>query len=430
MKSFDNTVVLVLLELVAGVVFLLTIIVSSALLNDQAATLFSSALPVITKPASPVVPPRENPSFVALEALTKRVDTLIAKQKVSATPATIVVLPEQIKNLLNNRLQPIYSRFEDLNKSVESRLSDSNDPLMAKLQDLDGDVEALLQGRKKYISPMLGELNRKADSLLVGHETRVLPSLQRLDDKLDLLFREREQRVDSAKPPLESPGRSGATVTVSRVEIESIDLAPPEEGKFAKAETALPPVTPAQAGVDVLRLVQKSLAVQQVESNIDPEVGILTLPKFFDFGRGSATLKDKQAAKLAELATILAEILPCYTESSNSTSRAKCPYGQSSARVGVILIQSFSIGGNVGTLRINYNSRLANARSVHILRSMVVARPDLLEFFNSNGTPLFDAVGKLATIGDSRSRRTELQFIMEKSSGGINKTKIDGGSAG
>ena len=329
--------------------------------------------------------------------------------------------PREVADLVEYHLQPIFSRFADLDAVLVSRISGLNDPLMVRLQELDDKVESIFRERQKYFYPLLAELNKKTDSMLLEHKTAISPALDRLNSEINALFRELGHVVE--RPPVQLIDSGSEDDSSVEIEIVDVDVDMPQEELPDSPAPSIPstsrvPVLVKGANKQVLRSIQDVLAEYQLKSNIGPGGGSLLLTDFFDFRRFADTLNEEQVAKLGRLADALAEILPCYSKSSDALVMEKCREGRSPVGLDIVLVQSFSLGGNIGTLRVNYNSRLANTRSVYILKTLVTARPDLLKFFNSRGSPVFDAVGKLAPSDDERSRRIVLQFIMEKPSGG------------
>ncbi|MBF0358236.1 MAG: hypothetical protein HQL70_06475 [Magnetococcales bacterium] len=351
MKSVDNTYPFVLLELVIGAIFLLAIFLAVPVLNERIKTLSSSAV----------------------------VDKLLP-----ANSADGVDLPA-LKASINKHMQPVVSRFDDLDKSIDSRLSAQDTKLTAAVNELDNRLAEVVKEREGRLLPMLGDLNLKADSMLAEHENTVLPALNALKDNIALLSQE---QVASEKP-----AEHNLEPVTSRV-----------------------PMIKTGASGKVLYSIQSTLSEFNLKSKVGPGGGTLLLSDFFDFNRFATKLNDEQVQGLKRLADALAKILPCYATSAGNISVEGCKREPGQPGLDVIMIQSFSIGGNIGTLRINYNSKLANSRSIYILKTILAARPDLLDFLNSKGSPLFAALGKLAPSNDERSRRIVLQFIMEKPS--------------
>ncbi|MBF0456203.1 MAG: hypothetical protein HQL72_15470 [Magnetococcales bacterium] len=422
MKSSDKTIPIVLLELVAGVFFLLVILVMAPLLSDRIDALSTARSPELAGPP-PILSLQqaaeaEIPAIAAMNALEKKVDALLNQRR---EPMLTLSEPKpgEYEALIEGYLQQFAERFEALEKNMDARLSNPEDPLAIQFKLLEDKVNALVGVEGPQKSPKLDDLNRRVDFLLHENETNTLPTLGILSEKIDKLIQERSQRdtlareqaylepppapqqplSDPARPVLPALSAVGMTKQEPLIDIEQI------------------PSTFDEPREKVLRSVQAVLFDHQIETSINHQTSSIQLPEFFDFSLGSSTLSSEQVDRLAGLADALADLLPCYTQSSQRLVQEKCPYGRNSVPLDFILINSYSIGGNVGTLRINYNSRLANARSVYILKTLVTARPDLLSFFNKEGNALFDAVGKLAPVGERRSRRTVIQFVMENRGG-------------
>ena len=119
-----------------------------------------------------------------------------------------------------------------------------------------------------------------------------------------------------------------------------------------------------------------------------------------------------QTDKISKLADSLAEIFLCYANSLDERVMEMCQNSKNPVALNAVVIKVFSVGGNVGTKRFNYNWRLASSRSVEVLKAIVSARPDLLEFANRDGLSMFSSIAELTKIGANRSRRIELQFVV------------------
>ncbi|MBF0194076.1 MAG: hypothetical protein HQL71_05935 [Magnetococcales bacterium] len=388
MKSFDNTIPFVLLELVVGAVFLLAIIVAVPLLQDRVDTMSAISVTATTGADSAkynAIKEESRAALLTLNALSKRVDSLLNTNKVEDALANQQKINKKFQvefnEALNQRIQPILTRFDELDREIESYFSAIEAARVAKLSRKDAKNELALDDNDEKLLPMFMELNKKTDYLLSEHENNILPTLIRLNDNLDLLMQE-----------------SGKPIHVVK--------------KLQK--TTVVPLLKKGATIKVLRSIQATLKEFNIETHIGPGGGSLLLSNFFDFNRFATTLNDDQVAGLYRLADALAKILPCYAKPAPGEVLEKCSTKPSKIGLDALMVQSFSLGGNVGTLRINYNSNLANTRSIYILKTLLTARPDLLKYFNAKGSPLFVAVGKLALTEDVRSRMIVFQFIMEE----------------
>jgi hypothetical protein len=386
MKSFDNTIQFVLLELVVGAVFLLAILVAVPMLHDRVDSMSAIGVVVSTDTNSVKymkAQEERKAALLALDAIVKRVDRLLEANRAGvvggSSQTANIDSQSDLEGILEERLQPILTRFDELDREIESHFL-----TVADLSEVGSNSASALNDKDDDLLPMFVELNKRADSLLSEHENNILPSLIRLNDNIDLLLQE-SKRASLANKNLPS--------------------------------TTVVPVLKKAANSKVLHSIQAVLKEFQIESQIGPGGGSLLLSNFFDFNRFATTLNDKQVSGLSRLANALAKILPCYAKPATGDVVEKCGVEPSNIGMDAMMVQSFSHGGNVGTLRINYNSNLANARSIYVLKILLTARPDLLKYFNAKGSPLFIAVGKLALTQDVRSRRIVLQFIMEDNQG-------------
>jgi hypothetical protein len=387
MKSFDNTIPFVLLELVVGAIFLLAILVAVPLLHDRMDSMSAIRVAVSTdaNPAKSMKTQEENKAaLLALNALVKRVDSLLEARRTGIAGASSqtnnIDYQAKLEVILEKRLQPILTRFDELDREIESHFNVLDAALVADHSVVDNNSASTSSEEDDDLLPMFVELNKRTDSLLSEHENNILPSLMKLNDNIDLLMQESEKVSQTIK------------------ELPS---------------TTVVPVLKKAANSKVLHSIQAILKEFQIESEIGPGGGSLLLSNFFDFNRFATTLNDKQVNGLSRLADALAKILPCYAKPATGDVVERCSLEPSKVGLDALMVQSFSHGGNVGTLRINYNSNLANARSIYVLKILLTARPDLLKYINTKGSPLFIAVGKLALAKDVRSRRIVLQFIME-----------------
>lgn len=420
MKPSDSTKTFVYLELVVGVIFLLLIVGAATLLSERADSLsssFSTSTDSSDVDTAAMLSLQKNGGDTAtvevLQAMEKRVDTLFDQRK-DLSVSAMLESPDAIEQLLDKHMQQIYDRFTGLEASFDSRTDNHNGPAVKQLQELGDNIETMLTTHRAYLDKTFAALNAKIDAQKSLQETTVVPALKLLNDKVDLLLLERDKQQNAALT---------RQIPVAKIVMPS---APPTPVAAKQAVQPLPQPTPTAVvqyadGADaennltgdnskVLLAVQEIINKNQIVSKIDRQHGTILLPIVYDYARGSSILDAKQLQHVARLADVLAEILPCYAKSSVMHIVGQCPAGSREAGLEGIVINSFSVGGNVGTTRINYNSKLANARSVFFLKSLVSARPDLLDFVNMDGNALFDAVGKLAAVGDKRSRRTMINL--------------------
>ncbi|MBF0444669.1 MAG: hypothetical protein HQL68_03705 [Magnetococcales bacterium] len=412
MKLSDNTIPIVLLELVAGVIFLLVVLVSIWLVENRVITLSASPPAVMLPsfiPSTSGGGDREKAITSALVALEKRVGNLLLEQKKISLPMPDIK-HEQLVKLIDDRLAQINPRLADLDGKMDSLLLSRDDVLEGKIKELDDKIESLIKDRNKYTTPLLGELNRKAGALFLDHDIYISPILKVLNEKVDLLLLEREKSLgmitdDTGNKP------------INPVRIVS------EELNLPKKETVPPQIDLPKSVIEpnnenILLSIQEILTRYDIKSIINQAKNGLTLSNEFDFELGSSSLSDKQSERLARIADALTEILPCYTNSSDSLVMERCQGRRSPVGLDVILIKGFSVGDNVGTERFKYNWKLANTRAIQALKALVTSRPDLMEFSNRAGDSLFKSMAQMTKTGAKRSRRIELQFVFADQDGG------------
>ncbi|MBF0448139.1 MAG: hypothetical protein HQL67_08075 [Magnetococcales bacterium] len=413
MNVSDNTESWVVTELLAGVIFLLVLLISVPLLIERSALLsagsFSlqptSSLPVTQQsgphqssvPQSTVQIIGLKPVSAAIKAIEAKLDRL---EQADPPPSQPPATPAQggVDSLLQNHLQRIEQQFDTLDQGVVALLEEQKKKLDAKLESMDHKAASLIEDQPDELTPFVSELMRKADYYSQEQEMKISPILRELDEKMSRLLQERDsQRLPAPTFPVAQVD-DNESQTIGAGDMAILEEAPPEKG----------------ADEQTLRQIQAALSRYHIDSTIDIRMGSVVLAQPLDFDRGLAYLYESQMERLSQLADALVGILPCFVASPGPALEASCLEGRAPVGLDAILIRSFSAGGNVGTIRINYNLKLANTRSVFIMKGLITARPDLLQFANRQGSSLFDAVGKLAPVGDRRSRRTELHFIMEE----------------
>ncbi len=390
-----------------GAVFLLAVLVTVPMLNERIAMLSTLS----GKPAQSQVATEVDQALdAAVGALGEKVDSLIAANE-ERVQAAIIDASQEVGYLADSFLQPLFSRYAEMDGSLDAVFTSLEDPLMMRFKEMEDKVDALHRRRTLY--PVLAELNQQADSMIVAHKDLITPELLRLNAEIDELYE------DLQDEPIQLVSPEDEIEIDSEVEIEIVDIDVDEPmiepGGDSLPKTSRIPVMVRGADVKILRTIQDKLAQYHLESTIGPGGGTLMLSSYFDFVRFATELNPEQVNKLGQLADALADIIPCYSKSAHQVDTGHCPGGvRNPVGLDVVLIQSFSLGGNIGTVRINYNSRLADTRSVYILKTLVNARPDLLNYMNSAGKSVFGAIGKLAPADDKRTRRIILQFIMEE----------------
>lgn len=461
----NNSGPFIVLELVAGVIFLLVVVTTVSLLNSRVATQLPPSLPIATANQDGVAISTD----AALGALGKRVDALYAAQN-GAVVSGFKQPGDNMIGVLDNHLQQLAPRFENLDKKIDFLLAQRQDDVAQKIKELNDRVKILLGGGSGFGLTEVDELNKKVDSLIHEQDAVISPVLQGLHDKINILLGGRELEPDnggdirptqpavaaiSPTPPEVAtvpagqpavaavPAMQPATAEVSAV--QPFDFASTVDGQPLVAEAVVGNINgaayqqrvpdnaavnrnnrkvdtvaeflapaAAESGLGILRSFQDVMAGHDVGATIDENNSRLRLPVFFDFKSGSATLNPEQVVGMARVADALAEVLPCYADSSNALFKQACLSGRGPIRVRAIHVKGFAGGGGVGTQRFNYNWRLANTRSLNALKTLIRNRPELLSFTNREGNSLFKAVGEQMQGSDKRSRRVELRLIMAK----------------
>ncbi len=372
MKKLENAAPTVLLEVVAAAI-LLSVVMTASVLADR---------PVIMPTLSPFQAGHASTGKVFLQKLAlieNKIDQAFSGDGDAAPGFT----PAEIKSVVDARIKAMMPGFEELDAKVQRLASRRDSSLAERFKALDDRVDALaVEG----INPVvLDELRRKIAALSAEHDGQIAPTLKMLSKKVELLM----QKADS---------RSSVAVD---------NVAGPEAGAGDS------PLTHTEAHIRLAMQAREVLARHGIESTIDPRNNRLQLPAYFDFGRGAATMSARQMEKIPQLADAMAEIFLCFANFTEPYLMEKCQNTKRPITLNGVLIKVFSVRGNVGTKRFKYNWRLAGSRSVQVLKALVEARQDMLDFANSHGASMFSAVAELTKTA-KRSRRVELEFVIDR----------------
>ncbi len=171
---------------------------------------------------------------------------------------------------------------------------------------------------------------------------------------------------------------------------------------------------------DMLSLIRHRLEAQGIQVEVDTEHGILHLTEqAIHFPSGKAELPPPEKRKLAVIAAVLEDILPCYAAAPTPPQRCDERYA---GRLESVFIEGHT--DNVPYTRGRYrdNWDLSAQRAMYTYRTMVLAmQPTLAELRNQNGFPVFGVVGygegrprhpHPVPTPDAANRRIDLRFIM------------------
>ncbi|MBF0447875.1 MAG: hypothetical protein HQL67_06710 [Magnetococcales bacterium] len=414
MKYSNNTIPIVFLELVAGILFLVLVLVATSLIETRISRMSQSSQSALAQARLDIeinqkIKAEREQTLLALSALEKRVDSLLNNK--NALPAhQSVPTQQQIESILAEHLQQLAPRFETLHKKLGAIQSNREEALIAKVIALDEKINSLMLDRKRAITPTLSALNKKADQLFLEQDSFVAPILKMLNSKMDLLLQDEDHRLVVGVTPKEGSGSFNTDLDSAYFPYPVSTL-----GQTAdNPSTDNTPVVTSRTHKALLKKLDEKMEENRLQAVINLNRGGIQLPKQFDFQHRSSLLSPGQLDYVAKAADALAEILPCYARTTTFVSSLDCSHNPAGKTLQAINIVGYSTGENVGSARFNYNWQLATARSTQLLKALVTLRPDLLEFRDKSGNSLFKAIAELIKVGDSRSRRVELQFIFSE----------------
>ncbi|MBF0453970.1 MAG: hypothetical protein HQL72_04020 [Magnetococcales bacterium] len=407
MRLSENTVPIVMIELIVGLVFLLVILVSASLVKDRIVSLsHEPEKTLVTPPPSESQSRAETLLMPTLAALENKVDSLSQEESQPAQPLRGRP-PNKIEGLLERHVEKIVPRFEALNKKMDALLVDQEAIMVKKLAELDSRIESLKLKERDTASPLLGELSQKAETLSYEHDTVIAPTLKALNEKVDLLLGEEgsvsPSSFDRAASPAEESARHAPSLAVPTPRPRAILAVEP-----SAEPSGVPGIT------KILQQLQTILSQYGIVATLHSDRNAMGLPQIFDFERGSSTLSERQLTAFARLSQALGAVLPCYANLAERGLLERCSHAPDSVKLDTVFIKGFAAGDTVGTERFSYNWRLANGRSIQVLKALLIAQPNLVMLTNPEGASLFEAIGEHTDAQRGRSRRVELQFSIAK----------------
>lgn len=343
-SASDNTVSsLILVELAAGSLFLLILLVTIPMIGHRIVTL---ERPSITDEFQGQTPAQRETQ----QAVT---DTLASiEQKLAALSSQNQTLPQESENTGESSppkgehsFQELVEKFESLDQRLTDRLARQEDPFTSLFQSLERKTAALLANNTDNIQPLLDALNQKAASLALVYQDVLFPASQTPHSRATRL---KDDAGNTPKPvPDTAPDTNHALPTDAKVPplpaLAPRPTTPPQKEEKKEKEVTIPPLPvpaprptlpspkevtekTAETGADspTLRAVQGALRQIQIETTLDPTQGSLILPPLFDFNPGSSQFTPQQLAKLNLLAEALVAFLPCHAYSPDKQIQQQC----------------------------------------------------------------------------------------------------------
>ncbi|WP_298444466.1 hypothetical protein [uncultured Ferrimonas sp.] len=144
----------------------------------------------------------------------------------------------------------------------------------------------------------------------------------------------------------------------------------------------------------LLEDVKELLAKRSIEVDVDLEHGVLRLNEnAIRFNTGSADLNTEQLERLAVVAEVLAEILPCYGD--NQPNNGKC-LEDTKGKVDSVFIEGHTDNVPiVGRLALKYKDNLAlsSSRAMFTYREITTLQPVLVTMVNVSEQPIISVSG-------------------------------------
>jgi len=167
----------------------------------------------------------------------------------------------------------------------------------------------------------------------------------------------------------------------------------------------------------LLEEVRRTLRRRGVEAIVDPEAGIVRLGDRLLFDSGQSVLREEGRRNIGELASVLAQILPCYA--AGVAANGACANG---ARP---ILEAIYVEGHTDNVpfggRIDGNWVLSTQRAVTTFRELVDREPSLRALRNLDARPLLGVSGYGETrpvaendheAGRTQNRRIDLRFVL------------------
>ena len=167
----------------------------------------------------------------------------------------------------------------------------------------------------------------------------------------------------------------------------------------------------------LLKEIKKRLKKHNIDVEININHGVLRLTEdAIRFTSGSANLANVYQKKLAILAKVLAEILPCFSTSPKPKQTCNPNYH---GKLDAVFIEGHT--DNVPISGASDNWELSAQRAINTYRLLIKVEPVLLQIKNTLVEPLFSVTGygedrplteHKNPTNDPKNRRIELRFIM------------------
>lgn len=178
----------------------------------------------------------------------------------------------------------------------------------------------------------------------------------------------------------------------------------------------------AQERAALLKRLKDDLRAAGIEVVIDERQGVLRLGEAILFPSGRAELQGRGSDTVAKLATVLSNVLPCYTASSATEALPACDGLGRDGRVDALLIEGHTddvpISGT-GGFKDNWDLSTARARAIYL--ALIERSAPLREIKNDKQQQIISLSGyadsrpaeeNTSDLNRTKNRRIDLRFLM------------------
>lgn len=169
----------------------------------------------------------------------------------------------------------------------------------------------------------------------------------------------------------------------------------------------------------LLKDMQALLKERGLRVLVDEKNGILRLPEALLFASGEAQFRDEGVQAMQQLATVLLDILPCYSQAPETLTQ-HCQ-ATADARLEAVLIEGHTDNKPIRTSEFKDNWTLASTRAQNTYQALASYAPELESLKNPQQQALlsvsaYAARRPVATqdtdAGRRKNRRIDLRFLM------------------
>ncbi|EIJ43689.1 flagellar motor protein [Beggiatoa alba B18LD] len=281
--------------------------------------------------------------------------------------------------------------------------ADAEDSYLASLSDLMVGLLFIF-----IIILMAFALNyRQAESVSTAETVKQQTEKQRLMVETQAQQRERqrlEQETDKLREEQQRLSQETARLVVEKQQLESIVERLTDNDAVRRT---------------LLRDIERDLQNRGVRVFIDEKNGILRLPEELLFASAQANFRPEGEHAIQQLANVLAEILPCYSQTSR-VIQPRCKQ-QSESRLEAVFIEGHTDNKPINTPLFKDNWALANARAINTYQALIANAP-LLDTLQNGQTQALLSVSayearrpvadQTTEEGRRQNRRIDLRFLM------------------